>query len=100
MSISLLPEMLYQILDQDILFIDLRLPDQFNQLHIKNFINLSHDEVLSYLSNHKSIPICLLCYSGKYAKKLAHELNHKGYQAYYIEGGFQAFLNLQNNQYY
>lgn len=101
MNNAILPQTLYQIIDKDILFIDIRIPEQFNQLHIKNFINIPYHKVFSYISNLPIIkPICLICYSGKQAEKLADQITKQGYQAYYIKGGFQSFLNLQNNQYF
>lgn len=101
MKNAISPETIYQIIDKNINFIDLRDPQQFEKLHIKNFVNIQPDQLFSYVSTllpHE--PICLICYSGKRTQELAKQLCQKGYQAYYIQGGFQAFLNLQNNQYY
>ncbi|MFR7590416.1 MAG: rhodanese-like domain-containing protein [Longibaculum sp.] len=96
------PEMIYQIIDNPhIYFVDIRDNFQYDKLHLKNFINIPEDQFLSQLSMiPKDKMICLICYSGKKTERLAKELCQLGYLAYYIDGGFQAFLNIHNEKYF
>ena len=57
MNYAIMPEKLYNIIDKDIIFIDIRDSYQFNNLHIKNFINLDPSTLDSYPLD-KSKPIC------------------------------------------
>lgn len=101
MNNAILPASLYQIIDRDIYFIDIRDTKQFDNLHIKNFKNIQPENLFSYVSTLSlNKPICLMCYSGKKAENLVKELIQRGYSAYYVLGGFQAFLNIQNNKYF
>lgn len=102
MNNAIEPEMLYQIIDnQNICFIDIRDQFQFQRQHLKNFQNIP-DEMFSssFLSLPKDKIICLICYSGKRTEKLANDLCRMGYEAYYVNGGFQAFLNIHNEKYF
>jgi len=99
MNKSIKPQDIYQIIDNDYYFIDLRDRFQFEKLHLKNFINIPYED----LSNHQLLhnkPIILICYSGEKAKEIAESLSKQNYQAYYIEGGFQAYLNKPHLKYF
>ncbi|MEG0277418.1 MAG: rhodanese-like domain-containing protein [Coprobacillus sp.] len=101
MNNSINPKLLYQIIDQDAYFIDIRDVHQFNNLHVKNFINMTKEELaVSLQSFSKNKPIYLMCYQGIGTKDIVNQIRSLGYMAYYVEGGFQAFLNLNNNQYF
>lgn len=94
MDFSIKPSKLYSLVYQDSYFIDLRDNYSFSKLHILNFINISQEQLpffINLLSKDK--PIYLICYSGEKAKEICLKLRDKGYQAFYIEGGFQAFLD-------
>jgi len=99
MDFSIQPEKIYELINKNICFIDIREKEQFDNLHIRNFMNMPASQ-FDYSKLPHNQPICMICYSGGQTKKLVEQLRSKGYQAYYIQGGFQAFLNLQNNQYY
>lgn len=95
------PQDIPHIINTDAYFIDLRDKYQFDDLHIKNFVNIPYEQFSSYLPTlSKNKPIYLLCQSGHIAKKLALELVKQNYQAYYIDGGFQAFINIPPSMYY
>ena len=99
MNNAIQPEEIYQLIDQDICFIDIRDPYQFKKLHLKNFQNIPYDQLdITSFPHHQ--PIVLLCYSGKRTEELSKQLNLLGYQAYYIQGGIQAFLNIHNEKYF
>ncbi len=99
MNNAIQPEMIYQLINQNLCFIDIRDPYQFKKLHLKNFQNIPYDQLdITLLPHHQ--PIVLLCYSGKRTEELSKELNALGYQSYYIQGGFQAFLNIHNEKYF
>lgn len=95
------PLLINNIINQNAFYIDLRDPHQFNQHHINHFINIPSEDFSSHLHLlPKDKPIYLLCYSGRSAKKLSSQLRKVGYLSFYIEGGFQAIINLSKNQYY
>lgn len=101
MNYAIKPELLYQLVEQDAYFIDIRDSHQFNELHIKNFNNMTKEQFYQFLPNlSKSKPIYLMCYQGIGTKDIVNNLRTMNYQAYYIDGGFQAFLNLNNTQYF
>lgn len=94
MEYSINPSKLYSLVYQDAYFIDLRDAYQFSKLHILNFENIQEEQLpffINLLSKDK--PIYLICYGGKKAKDICLKLRKKGYQSYYIDGGFQAFLD-------
>ncbi len=93
------PEIIPQIIDKNYDFIDLRDPFQYKKLHIRNFINMSSKQLLNKQFS-KQKTIILICYQGEEAKEMARLLNQKGYQAYYVEGGFHAFINKPNQKYF
>ena len=101
MNNAIEPEMIYQLVNLFYSFFDIRDLHQYNQLHIKNFLNIQPDQLLrDILTFSKSKPIVLICYSGKRTEELSRQLSQLGFQAYYISGGFQAFLNVQNDMYF
>lgn len=101
MNYSINPQKVPQLINSDVYLIDIRDKYQFDDLHIKNFINIPYEHFSSYLSSlSKNKPIYLICQSGHKAKELALELRQKNYQAYYIDGGFQAFISIPPSKYY
>ncbi len=92
---------LKELLQHDYQFIDLREPSQYNQLHVKKFVNIPYNNFSQSLPKlSKDIPIYLICYSGQRSKELARQLNNLGYQAYSFDGGFYALIYPINNKYY
>lgn len=101
MNNSIDPQTIYQLINQDVTLVDIRDKYQFDELHIKNFTHVSYQDFPAFISSApKNKPIYILCYSGGLAKKLANQLRNLGYEAYYFEGGFQAFLNPPNQIYF
>lgn len=101
MDYSINPQKVPQLIYNDAYFIDIRDKYQFDDLHIKNFINIPNEQVLSYLPTlSKNKPIYLICQSGHKAKELTLQLRQMNYQAYYIDGGFQAFMSIPPTKYY
>lgn len=93
------PLKIKEILNKNYTFIDLRLHRDFNLEHIQNFINIPYDTFKDFnLEINK--PIILLCYSGSISDSLALQLNKIGYDAYSIQGGFQAIMNPINDKLY
>ena len=96
-NINKLPE----LLNHEYTFIDLREPNQFNQLHLTKFINIPYDKFNpTKLNLPKNKPIYLICYSGKKSLALAKQLNIQGFHAYSFNGGFYAIEHPINTQYY
>lgn len=101
MNYSINPTELYQLIHQDAIFIDIRETQQFNDLHIKNFINIPYAQfTLNMPLFPKNKPLYILCNLGQQAKQLVTQLRQQNYQAFYIDGGFQAFLNIPSSKYY
>ena len=79
------------------LLIDLRSKEEYNQGHIKGFINIPYPNFYQMLPQIPHRPLYLLCQTGKLSSKLANELNTKGYQVYSFIGGFAHYkLKIQN----
>ena len=96
-SINMLPE----LLKHDYLFIDLREPYQYKQLHLTKFINIPYqDFTINKLDCPKNKPIFLICYSGKRSSDLALNLIALGYQAYSFDGGFYAIEHPIDSSYF
>lgn len=101
MNYAIAPEKLYQIIDDDIQFIDLRDPYQFREQHLKNFQNIPYLQFFSQLPMlSQTKPIYLMCEMGTKAQYLSEELRKNGYDAYYIDGGFRGFLSIPPKKYY
>lgn len=101
MNYAINPTLLYQIVNKDAYLIDIRDSHQFNDLHLKNFTNMTKEHFFASLQTiSKNKPIYLMCYQGVGTQDMCNQLRSMGYLAYYIEGGFQAFLNLTNTKYY
>lgn len=95
MNYAIDPQNLYKFINDDLYFIDIRDQYQFRKQHIKNFHNIPYEQ-LSYSSLPKDKPLCFICSTGKTTKTLVRDLRQRGYNAYYIEGGFKAFLSTLN----
>lgn len=93
------PIMLYNLVKQNALIIDLREPYLYQKTHIQNSINIPFHQFHKSLIN-KTIPTYLLCQSGQIAKKVSLQLNQEGYDTFYINGGLQAFLSIPPSKYY
>ena len=101
MDDAIVPSQIYQLIYTDATFIDLRDDYSFDQLHIKNFINMSSDQLLSSMHQFPlDKPIYLICYTGKQSQKVCQKLRSLGYDSYYIQGGFDAFLSIPPAKYY
>lgn len=101
MDYSINPQKVPQLIYLDAYLIDIRDKYQFDDLHIKNFINIPYEHFSSYLPTlSKNKPIYFICQSGQKAKELVLQLRQNHYQAYYIDGGFQAFISIPPIKYY
>lgn len=101
MDYSINPSLIYQLINNDAIFIDIRDKFKYDDLHIKRFINIP------YAQFHKYIPrlpqnkaIYLICDLGHTTKELVIDLRRHHYEAYYIDGGFQAFIHQPPPKYY
>ena len=95
------PNALYQLIYQDICLVDIRDEYQFQKLHLLNSINIPYDnfkQSLYLLPINK--PIYVLCQSGTKSQDIVNYLRSYNYDAYYIDGGFQAFLATMNHTQY
>lgn len=98
---SIIPTKLYAILEHNYQFIDLRSPSDYQRFHLKNFQNIPASSLLQQLpSLNTSLPIILLCYSGRVAKQYAPLLTSKGFEVYIVEGGINSVLYPIDEQLY
>ncbi len=81
----------YDEIPENAVLIDIRPYEEYALSHIPGSINMSSEEVLKNLDYPKDIPIVIICRHGITSKDLANLLRKKGYQAYYLVGGFDRF---------
>lgn len=101
MNININPKKIYELVNKDVQCIDIREKYEYDDLHIKNFIHIPYEDILSslYLLS-KDKPIYIICQHGNRAKIIAQKLRELNYDAYYIDDGFQAFLHIPPDKYY
>jgi len=88
-----------ELLDADannLVIVDVRTPEEFQQGHVPNAINVPLSEIIdnpAILLSSKGKPIVLYCRSGYRAGKAAEALQKDGYQNLsHLEGDMQAWL--------
>jgi molybdopterin/thiamine biosynthesis adenylyltransferase/rhodanese-related sulfurtransferase len=85
----------------ELILIDIRDENSFSLNHIKNFINVSEENIFNYLSDNlkdKNIEIFILCYKGIKSLNLANKLSELGYKnSYSIQGGFELLKEKYSN---
>lgn len=70
------------------ILIDLRSPDEFNQFHLENSINIPFFSLRMQLNTlNRNQPCILACENGKVSEAAAFLLLRKKYEAYILEGG-------------
>ena len=83
--------------DSDVLLIDVRENDEWNQAHIPRAQHIPKDEIASRIKDHSpdlSQPLYLHCRSGVRSLQAAQTLENLGYKAVYsIDGGILAWAN-------
>lgn len=80
----------------DCQIIDIRDSYSYRQSHLRNFVNILITDLKDCILDK---PTVFICYSGKQAKELAQYYNNLGKDCYYLEGGYQSIMNI-NNKYY
>ena len=73
------------------LFVDIRDPDSFQELHIAGALHLSDDTVRDFVANTpKERPIVVCCYHGNMSRDAAAWLEEQGFAgAQSLIGGFE-----------
>ena len=100
MNYAINPLEIYKLVNKDVYLVDIREYNDFRHLHIKNFVNIPYPQFSQHTYLPKNQAIYIICQYGQKAKQLCHYLRQNHYDAYYIDGGFQAFLNLPSQKYY
>tara|TARA_R110002153_G_scaffold3042_8_gene14473 strand:+ start:16120 stop:16494 length:375 start_codon:yes stop_codon:yes gene_type:complete len=81
---------------KDLVIVDVRTPEEFQQGHVPNAINVPLSEIIdnpAILASSKEKSIVLYCRSGYRAGKAAKALQKDGYQNLsHLEGDMQAWL--------
>jgi phage shock protein E len=79
-----------------VVIVDVRTPEEFQQGHVPNAINVPLSEIIdnpAILNSSKEKPIVLYCRSGYRAGKAAEALQKEGHQNLrHLEGDMQAWL--------
>ena len=89
-------EDLPNLVKQQVLLIDLRRFEDFNQFHIPGFISKPYRYIRSWLPElNLQVPVYFICTHGQTAYELAYDLRKKGYQSYAFIGGINYYLQLQ-----
>ena len=89
-------EDLPNLVKQQVLLIDLRRFEDFNQFHIPGFISKPYRYIRSWLPElNLQVPVYFICTYGQTAYELAYDLRKKGYQSYAFIGGINYYLQLQ-----
>jgi rhodanese-related sulfurtransferase len=93
---SISPQELLNADSNTIVIVDVRTPEEFQQGHVPNAINVPMSEIIdnpSILNSSKGKPIILYCRSGYRAGKAAEALHKDGYQNLrHLEGDIQGWL--------
>lgn len=78
------------IIENDAVIIDIRDLASFETSHISNAINLTNDNVKSFITaTEKQQPIIVCCYHGNSSKGAAEYLASEGFkEVYSLNGGF------------
>ncbi|PKG99879.1 rhodanese-like domain-containing protein [Paraglaciecola sp. MB-3u-78] len=79
-----------------VVIVDVRTPEEFQQGHVPNAINVPLSDIIdnpAILTSYKEKPIVLYCRSGYRAGKAAEALQKEGHQNLrHLEGDMQAWL--------
>ena len=64
------------------IIIDVRTKEEYNELHVKDSINIPYDEINKETKLDKNKTILVYCKSGKRSNKAYQTLNNLGYEVY------------------
>lgn len=79
------------VTDPDALIIDLRTPEEYMELHIKNAINIPYDRMQGCCMFPMDMWLILYCERGGTSLTAAKELAAKGYHVKTVVGGILAY---------
>ncbi len=75
--------------DNNYILLDVRTPDEYNQSHIKDAINIPYDSIDENIELDKSKKIMVYCKSGKRSNIAYNKLTNLGYDVYDM-GAFES----------
>jgi rhodanese-related sulfurtransferase len=82
--------------NKNYIFIDVREPIEFKIKHIPGFLNIRVGDLITgkkYQTLDKNKKLVLICEVGERGSNIAVFLRVKGYQAYYVNGGIDRWIN-------
>lgn len=86
------------IRDKHVVFVDVRSPQEFNEDHIRDAVNIPLDQIMGRLDELEGIegPIILYCRSGNRSGMALHILQAEGFRNLYNGGGIDDVRYLLN----
>lgn len=83
----------------DALIIDLRMPEEYMERHIKNAVNIPYDRLNSCCMFPMDMVLVLYCERGATSLAAAKELAEKGYLVKTVVGGIHAYRGKMTEMY-
>jgi rhodanese-related sulfurtransferase len=95
-SLFLLPVLLglaLQVCAQDLIYIDVRSPQEFAEGHVEGALNMPHEQIVALVAKAglaKDSPVALYCRSGRRSGLALEALQEAGYSNAKNVGGYEA----------
>lgn len=82
------------LLSNDVVILDIRDADSYQEAHIKNAMHLTMNELPRFCEETpKDKPVLVYCYHGISSQTIANHLVEQGFQMVYsLIGGFEGFI--------
>ena len=95
-----LDEAVSKISEETPIVVDIRDKDSFDKGHIDGALNLSNDNIDSFvLDTEKNRSIIVCCYHGNSSQRAAQFLTDKGFNdVYSLNGGYEHWKTIENKQ--
>ena len=95
-----LDEAVSKISEETPIVVDIRDKDSFDKGHIDGALNLSNDNIDSFvLDTEKNQSIIVCCYHGNSSQRAAQFLTDKGFNdVYSVNGGYEHWKTIENKQ--
>jgi phage shock protein E len=86
------------IQDKHVFFVDVRSPQEFNEDHIRNAVNIPLDQIMGRMDELQGIegPVILYCRSGNRSGMALHILQTEGFKNLYNGGGIDDVRHMLN----
>lgn len=93
------PKEIVEYLDRkDILLIDLRDKEEYEEFHLRNAINIPYETIMNRNCNkNKCLTMILYCDKGNLSVKAGLKLDREGYTVFSLTGGFEGMKAYYGN---